>query len=93
MEVRGGALKQATPRLSTVVLQVRDVLELKQKLLKAGLKVFALDEGTTPEGKVFRELPFADPDGHVIVLYDLQDAPKSAEPKEAKSAKKPSKAK
>lgn len=85
MEVRGGVLKQATPRLSTVVLQVRDVMALKSELLKAGLKVFALHEGNTPEGMIYRELPFADPDGHVIVLYDLQEASKSTEPNQAKT--------
>lgn len=84
MEVRGGALKQATPRLSTVVLQVRDVMALKPKLLKAGLKVFTLDEGSTPEGVIYRELPFADPDGHVIVLYDLQAAPNTQTPAQTK---------
>ena len=78
MEVVGGPLKQAQPRLSTIVLQVRDLDELRPKLIAAGLKVFESDEGSTPEGKVFREMPFADPDGHIIVLYDLKDAPASS---------------
>jgi catechol 2,3-dioxygenase-like lactoylglutathione lyase family enzyme/ketosteroid isomerase-like protein len=67
-----GKLRQPVPRMSTVVLEVANVHRVARKLRARGLRVFPKSEAVTPEGVRFVELPFRDPDGHVIVMYHLE---------------------
>jgi hypothetical protein len=41
------------------------------RLRAAGLRVVEPRRSKTPEGREFSELGFTDPDGHVVVLYQL----------------------
>ncbi len=73
IELRGRRLPRTRPRTQTVVVQVEDVDALAPILTGAGLEVLpATDEAETPEGDVYKEMPFVDPDGHVVVLYHLR---------------------
>lgn len=91
IELHGPALPRPTPRLSTIVLQVEDVDLLGERLKAAGYQVLpAAAEATTPEGVRYKEMPFVDGDGHVIVLYHLRPA-KAVAPAEP-AAPKPAEA-
>ena len=75
IELHGPPLPRPSPRLSTIVLQVEDVDALGERLRAAGYQVLpAAAEATTPEGVRYKEMPFIDGDGHVIVLYHLRPA-------------------
>jgi len=79
-EVRALALTQVTGvelpphpalHLSAPVIRVERFDEVHTKLKAAGLEVVEPRRSKTSEGRDFRELAFTDPDGHLIVLYQL----------------------
>jgi catechol 2,3-dioxygenase-like lactoylglutathione lyase family enzyme len=79
-EVRALALTQVTGvelpphpalHLSAPVIRVDRFDEVHAKLKAAGLEVVEPRRSKTSEGQDFRELAFTDPDGHVVVLYQL----------------------
>ena len=45
--------------------------EVRAKLEAAGLAVVEPRSSKTAEGQTFREMAFTDPDGHLVVLYQL----------------------
>jgi catechol 2,3-dioxygenase-like lactoylglutathione lyase family enzyme len=79
-EVRALALTQVTGvelppqpalHLSAPVIRVDRFEDVHAKLKAAGLEVVEPRRSKTSEGQDFRELAFTDPDGHVVVLYQL----------------------
>ena len=56
---------------STPVIRVEDFDEVHARLRAAGLDVVEPRRSKTVEGHDFRELAFTDPDGHLVVLYEL----------------------
>jgi catechol 2,3-dioxygenase-like lactoylglutathione lyase family enzyme len=79
-EVRALALTQVTGvelpahpplHLSAPVIRVQQLDEVLAKLKAAGLEVVGPRRSKTAEGHEFTELAFTDPDGHLIVLYQL----------------------
>lgn len=79
-EVRALALTQVTgielppqpqPRLSAPVIRVERIDEVLTRLKAAGLEVVEPRRSRTAEGREFTELAFTDPDGHLVVLYEL----------------------
>ena len=90
IELHGPPLPRPSPRLSTIVLQVEDVDALGERLRAAGYQVLpAAAEATTPEGVRYKEMPFIDGDGHVIVLYHLRSAAQQGPPAEEAPAADP----
>ena len=57
--------------LSAPVIRIADFDAVLGKLRAAGLDVVAPRRSQTVEGRDFRELAFTDPDGHLVVLYQL----------------------
>ena len=79
-EVRALALTQVTGvelpphpalQLSAPVIRVERFDEVHAKLKATGLEVVEPRRSKTSEGRDFRELAFTDPDGHLVVLYQL----------------------
>jgi catechol 2,3-dioxygenase-like lactoylglutathione lyase family enzyme len=71
-EVTGIELPPQPPiNLSTPVIRVERFDEVHAKLKAAGLNVVEPRRSKTSEGRDFRELAFTDPDGHLLVLYQL----------------------
>ena len=79
-EVRALALTEVTGielppqpsiNLSTPVIRVERFDDVHAKLKAAGLNVVEPRRSRTSEGRDFRELAFTDPDGHLVVLYQL----------------------
>jgi catechol 2,3-dioxygenase-like lactoylglutathione lyase family enzyme len=79
-EVRALALTQVTGielpahpplHLSAPVIRIRKFDEVLAKLEAAGLDVVEPRRSKTAEGHEFTELAFTDPDGHLVVLYQL----------------------
>lgn len=79
-EVRALALTQVTGielpaqpalRLSAPVIRVQRIDAVLAKLEAAGLEVVPPRRSRTAEGHDFTELAFTDPDGHLVVLYEL----------------------
>ncbi len=56
---------------STPVIRVEEFDEVHARLTAAGLDVVEPRRSKTVEGRDFRELAFTDPDGHLVVLYEL----------------------
>jgi catechol 2,3-dioxygenase-like lactoylglutathione lyase family enzyme len=56
---------------SSPVIRVTHFDEVLARLRAAGLRVVEPRRSKTPEGREFSELGFTDPDGHVVVLYQL----------------------
>jgi catechol 2,3-dioxygenase-like lactoylglutathione lyase family enzyme len=56
---------------STPVIRVEDFDEVHARLKAAGLDVVEPRRSKTVEGRDFHELAFTDPDGHLVVLYEL----------------------
>jgi catechol 2,3-dioxygenase-like lactoylglutathione lyase family enzyme len=72
-EVRGIELPPAGAiALSTPVIRVDRFDEVHARLKAAGLAVVEPRTSRTVEGRDFRELAFTDPDGHLVVLYQLE---------------------
>jgi catechol 2,3-dioxygenase-like lactoylglutathione lyase family enzyme len=71
-EVKGVELP-APPAFGTSspVIRVTHFDEVLARLRAAGLRVVEPRRSKTPEGREFSELGFTDPDGHVVVLYQL----------------------
>jgi catechol 2,3-dioxygenase-like lactoylglutathione lyase family enzyme len=57
--------------LSAPVIRVGRLDEVRARLEAAGLAVVEPRRSKTAEGRDFRELAFTDPDGHLVVLYQL----------------------
>jgi catechol 2,3-dioxygenase-like lactoylglutathione lyase family enzyme len=57
--------------LSTPVIRIERFDEVRARLEAAGLAVVEPRRSKTAEGRDFRELAFTDPDGHLVVLYQL----------------------
>jgi catechol 2,3-dioxygenase-like lactoylglutathione lyase family enzyme len=71
-EVTGIELPAPAPIVtSTPVIRVQDFDEVHARLKAAGLDVVEPRRSKTVEGRDFRELAFTDPDGHLVVLYEL----------------------
>jgi len=71
-EVRGVELPAQPPlHLSAPVIRVQRFEEVLAKLKAAGLDVVEPRRSRTAEGHEFTELAFTDPDGHLVVLYQL----------------------
>lgn len=79
-EVRALALTEVTGvelppqpaiRLSAPVIRVGHLDEVRTRLEAAGLDVVEPRRSKTAEGREFVELAFIDPDGHLVVLYQL----------------------
>lgn len=79
-EVRALALTEVTgielpthpsPLLSAPVIRVQRLDDVLAKLKAARLEVVEPRRSKTAEGHEFTELAFTDPDGHVVVLYQL----------------------
>jgi hypothetical protein len=54
-----------------VALKRVNLLDSSTETRAAGLRVVEPRRSKTPEGREFSELGFTDPDGHVVVLYQL----------------------
>ena len=79
-EVRAFALTEVTGvelpappavHLSAPVIRIERFDEVRAKLEAAGLEVIEPRSSKTAEGQTFREMAFTDPDGHLVVLYQL----------------------
>jgi catechol 2,3-dioxygenase-like lactoylglutathione lyase family enzyme len=71
-EVTGVALPAAPAmHLSAPVIRIARFDEVRARLEAAGLAVVEPRRSKTAEGRDFREMAFADPDGHLVVLYQL----------------------
>jgi catechol 2,3-dioxygenase-like lactoylglutathione lyase family enzyme len=63
--------EQASPRLSAPVIRVGNLDGIRAQLVAAGLDVVEPRRSKTAEGHEFSEMAFTDPDGHLVVLYQL----------------------
>lgn len=71
-EVTGIELPAPAPIVTSApVIRVEDFDEVHARLKAAGLDVVEPRRSKTVEGRDFRELAFTDPDGHLVVLYEL----------------------
>ena len=71
-EVKGVELPVAPSfGTSSPVIRITRFDEVLVRLREAGLRVVEPRRSKTPEGREFSELGFTDPDGHVVVLYQL----------------------
>lgn len=71
-EVKGAALPEArTVPFATAVIRVSELDSQLARLKAAGLRVVEPRRSQTPEGRTFTEAAFTDPDGHIVVLYQL----------------------
>jgi len=79
-EVRAFALTEVTGvelpappavHVSAPVIRIERFDEVRAKLEAAGLAVVEPRSSKTAEGQTFREMAFTDPDGHLVVLYQL----------------------
>jgi catechol 2,3-dioxygenase-like lactoylglutathione lyase family enzyme len=71
-EVKGAALPEArTVPFAAAVIRVTGLDGQLARLKAAGLRVVEPRRSQTPEGRTFTEAAFTDPDGHVVVLYQL----------------------
>jgi len=71
-EVKGAALPEArTVPFAAAVIRVTGLDSQLARLKAAGLRVVEPRRSQTPEGRTFTEAAFTDPDGHVVVLYQL----------------------
>jgi catechol 2,3-dioxygenase-like lactoylglutathione lyase family enzyme len=74
-EVRGVPLPRPDShgiRMSTPVIQVRDFDTVLSALREAGLTIVDPTTDIGADGRVFKELAFIDPDGHLVVLYQFE---------------------
>lgn len=71
-EVTGVELPPAPAlHVSAPVIRIGRFDEVRAKLEAAGLAVVEPRRSKTAEGRDFREMAFTDPDGHLVVLYQL----------------------
>ena len=71
-EVRGQKLAiPDSPRAAAVVINVKNIKDIMAKVSAMGLKTIPGRPSKTPEGIVFQEEAFVDPDGHLVVIYEL----------------------
>lgn len=56
---------------SAPVIRINRLDEVLSRLRATGLRVVEPNRSKTPEGRAFSEMAFTDPDGHVVVLYQL----------------------
>jgi catechol 2,3-dioxygenase-like lactoylglutathione lyase family enzyme len=75
-EVTGMVLPRVAdaPRMSAIVLNVAKLDEALEKLAaEPGVEIIPEQQLITKDGSVGREVAFTDPDGHLVVLYRLND--------------------
>jgi catechol 2,3-dioxygenase-like lactoylglutathione lyase family enzyme len=71
-EVKGAALPEARAvPFAAAVIRVSGLDSQLARLKAAGLRVVEPRRSQTPEGRTFTEAAFTDPDGHIVVLYQL----------------------
>lgn len=71
-EVTGVELPAAPAlHVSAPVIRIARFDEVRARLEAAGLSVVEPRRSRTAEGRDFREMAFTDPDGHLVVLYQL----------------------
>ncbi len=61
----------ALTEVKGVVIRVTELDGRLTQLKAAGLRIVEPRRSKTPEGRAFTEAAFTDPDGHVVVLYEL----------------------
>lgn len=74
-EVRGAELPRPDPkaiRTSTPVIQVRDFDAALAALRETGLEIVEPTTARSADGRLFKEMAFIDPDGHLVVLYEFE---------------------
>ncbi|MFM2045438.1 MAG: hypothetical protein RLY86_4014 [Pseudomonadota bacterium] len=65
-----------SPRPAALVIDAENLPEVMRRITALGLTTFPTRPLKTPEGVTGTEWGFVDPDGHLIVLYELEtDAP------------------
>lgn len=76
-EVTGIELPQPpVPRIGAQVFEVPDMDTVLEALSRiAGVKIYEEEILNTQDGRVGREVGVVDPDGHLIVLYNIQAKP------------------
>lgn len=73
-EVKGMEMKpSALPYRAAIVLDVADYDGVIARAHAEGLEVFSVDHLVTGEGRIGRQQGFLDHDGHLIVIYKLDD--------------------
>jgi catechol 2,3-dioxygenase-like lactoylglutathione lyase family enzyme len=71
-QVTGIALPPSPPlQLSAPVIRVQHHQDVQARLEALGLEVVGPRRSRTAEGHDFTEFAFTDPDGHLVVLYEL----------------------
>lgn len=65
------------PRPVAAVIRARNLAKIKEEIGRLGLETFPPRALRTPEGATGEEWAFVDPDGHLVVLYELS-APEAA---------------
>ncbi|HYC05869.1 MAG TPA: VOC family protein [Azospirillaceae bacterium] len=71
-EVKGQKLVVPdSPRAAAVVINVKNIKDIMAKVSAMGLKTIPGRPSRTPEGITFQEEAFVDPDGHLVVIYEL----------------------
>ena len=66
-----GLAEQATPRRSTIVLDVEDVDAVVARARKGGYRVFPEERLVTHDGRMGREIGILDADGNLTVIYRI----------------------
>lgn len=76
-EVTGIDLPQPpVPRIGAQVFEVPEMDEVLGALAQvAGVEMYEEETLNTQDGRVGREVGFVDPDGHLIVIYNIQSKP------------------
>jgi len=71
-EIRGGPLPEpALPRRAAIVLHVDDVDAVVTACRAAGMHVYREDALETNDGRKGREFGIVDPDGNLVVIYNI----------------------
>lgn len=66
-----GLGEQATPRRSTIVLDVEDFDGVVERARRGGYRVFPEERLVTHDGRVGREIGILDADGNLSVIYRI----------------------
>lgn len=66
-----GLGEQATPRRSTIVLDVEDFNGAVERARRGGYRVFPEERLVTHDGRVGREIGILDADGNLTVIYRI----------------------
>lgn len=72
-ELRGAQVPAQThPHRAAVVIEVKGIERVIERIRAEGLHVVPPTTSKTPEGQTFVEQAFEDYDGHLIVLYEIR---------------------